>query len=76
MLTVLAAANPSEYRGFLELAAVILGVTKFWALAIAAGAAVVGVSQNSDGNEGVAMVAFVIAGGSIGWFLGGLFFGT
>jgi hypothetical protein len=76
VLTVLAAANPSEYRGLLELAAVFLGVTKYWALAIAAGAAVVGFTQDSDGNKGVAMLAFGITGGAIGWFVAGLAFGS
>ncbi|RZU30490.1 hypothetical protein [Blastococcus saxobsidens] len=75
MIAVSAAPNPSGFRGFWQLAAVILGASKWPALALAVGAAAVGFSQDGEDSKGTATAAFLIAGGALGWFLAGLALG-
>jgi len=71
-LLLAVAVSPGETRGLLELLALLLGATKWPALALFAGAGLVAYTQHEEGSEGVSAIAFLVGCFALGWFLAGL----
>lgn len=69
------AIEPNEARGLLEIIALVLGVSKYAAAAVAVGAAGIAVGQHSsttDEQPPSFWISVVVAGLAAGWFLAGL----